>query len=234
MALRLSWRAARRKLSESACSRSQPIMSVAASSTSAVPSLLRCGGSHMCTLASAACSTLPRPFEYSAASTRNVRTASRTRRMAGWSQAAPLSGQVQGPGAVVCGDATRVGGTRGLRSARVALRKKLGQHLLKHPEIVDKIVAAARITDTDHVMEIGPGSGNLTVGWRAVLGDGVSVPHALSLTRAPRLCHSPPRGSCTQVPLLQAAGHVTAYELDRSLHRTVKARVEELYVPELR
>ena len=26
------------------------------------------------------------------------------------------------------------------------------------------------------------------------------------------------------------AGHVTAYELDRSLHRTVKARVDELYV----
>lgn len=49
------------------------------------------------------------------------------------------------------------------RSARVALRKRLGQHLLKSPETVAKIVEAAELTEDDHVMEIGPGTGNLTV-----------------------------------------------------------------------
>ena len=50
-----------------------------------------------------------------------------------------------------------------LRSARVALRKQLGQHLLKFPDVVAKIVACAELLPTESVFEIGPGTGNLTV-----------------------------------------------------------------------
>lgn len=50
-----------------------------------------------------------------------------------------------------------------LRSARVATRKRLGQHLLRHPETSEKIVELAEVRPDDHVMEVGPGTGNLTV-----------------------------------------------------------------------
>ncbi|KAJ1456022.1 S-adenosyl-L-methionine-dependent methyltransferase [Pelagophyceae sp. CCMP2097] len=39
----------------------------------------------------------------------------------------------------------------------------LGQHFLKNPEIVNGIVARAKIETSDVVLEIGPGTGNLTV-----------------------------------------------------------------------
>ena len=41
-------------------------------------------------------------------------------------------------------------------------KKSLGQNFLVHPRILDKIVAAAEITGKDAVLEIGPGTGNLT------------------------------------------------------------------------
>ncbi|AFZ81420.1 dimethyladenosine transferase, putative [Theileria equi strain WA] len=41
--------------------------------------------------------------------------------------------------------------------------KKFGQHMLKNPGILDKIVQAAEIRPSDTVLEIGPGTGNLTV-----------------------------------------------------------------------
>merc|ERR1719316_1268231 len=47
--------------------------------------------------------------------------------------------------------------------ARFPMNKKLGQHLLKNPGIVDKIVAASELKPTDVVYEIGPGTGNLTM-----------------------------------------------------------------------
>lgn len=37
------------------------------------------------------------------------------------------------------------------------LEKKLGQHLLKNPGVLDKIVAASELKSTDTVLEIGPG-----------------------------------------------------------------------------
>lgn len=49
-----------------------------------------------------------------------------------------------------------------LRSARVALRKRLGQHLLVRGDTLAAIVAAARIGAHETVLEIGPGTGNLT------------------------------------------------------------------------
>lgn len=45
----------------------------------------------------------------------------------------------------------------------IPTNKKHGQHLLKNPGIVDKIVAACDIKPSDTVFEIGPGTGNLTM-----------------------------------------------------------------------
>lgn len=47
----------------------------------------------------------------------------------------------------------------------MALRfnKDLGQHILKNPGIIDKIIKRAKIKDTDTVLEIGSGTGNLTL-----------------------------------------------------------------------
>ena len=53
--------------------------------------------------------------------------------------------------------------SRGYKSHRVALRKRLGQHLLKNPDVVRKIVDAAAVTPDELVLEIGPGTGNMTV-----------------------------------------------------------------------
>lgn len=41
--------------------------------------------------------------------------------------------------------------------------KRHGQHILKNPAIVDRIIDKAAIKGTDAVLEIGPGTGNLTV-----------------------------------------------------------------------
>ena len=43
------------------------------------------------------------------------------------------------------------------------LDKSFGQHLLKNPGILDKIIEAARINSTDTVLEVGPGTGNVTI-----------------------------------------------------------------------
>jgi protein-L-isoaspartate O-methyltransferase len=64
----------------------------------------------------------------------------------------------------VCGDG--IGGAaarRGYKSHRIALRKRLGQHLLKNPDVVLNIVRAAAVTPQELVLEIGPGTGNMTV-----------------------------------------------------------------------
>jgi len=47
--------------------------------------------------------------------------------------------------------------------SHLPVNKKHGQHMLKNPGIVDKIVAAADIKPSDTVFEIGPGTGNLTM-----------------------------------------------------------------------
>jgi 18S rRNA (adenine1779-N6/adenine1780-N6)-dimethyltransferase len=43
------------------------------------------------------------------------------------------------------------------------LNKTLGQHLLKNPLIVNSIIEKAFIKPTDTILEVGPGTGNLTV-----------------------------------------------------------------------
>lgn len=44
----------------------------------------------------------------------------------------------------------------------VKAKKTLGQNWLINPHIIDKIIAAAEITKSDTILEIGPGTGNLT------------------------------------------------------------------------
>ncbi|MEO1095190.1 MAG: 16S rRNA (adenine(1518)-N(6)/adenine(1519)-N(6))-dimethyltransferase RsmA [Cyanobacteria bacterium J06638_28] len=41
-------------------------------------------------------------------------------------------------------------------------RKRFGQHWLRSEAVLDKITAAAELSDRDHVLEIGPGTGLLT------------------------------------------------------------------------
>lgn len=44
----------------------------------------------------------------------------------------------------------------------VTFHKSKGQHILKNPLLVDSIVQKSGIKSTDVVLEIGPGTGNLT------------------------------------------------------------------------
>lgn len=41
--------------------------------------------------------------------------------------------------------------------------KDLGQHILKNPGVASAIVQKAHLKQSDHVLEVGPGTGNLTV-----------------------------------------------------------------------
>lgn len=43
------------------------------------------------------------------------------------------------------------------------MNKDLGQHILKNPGVASAIVAKAHLKQSDHVLEVGPGTGNLTV-----------------------------------------------------------------------
>jgi len=43
------------------------------------------------------------------------------------------------------------------------MHKTFGQHLLKNPLIIQNIVQKAELKSTDTVLEIGPGTGNLTI-----------------------------------------------------------------------
>ena len=45
----------------------------------------------------------------------------------------------------------------------IEFHKSKGQHILKNPLVVDSIIEKAGVKSTDIVLEIGPGTGNLTV-----------------------------------------------------------------------
>lgn len=49
-----------------------------------------------------------------------------------------------------------------LRQAEIKPSKGLGQNFLSDPHILTKIVDAAMLTNSDHVLEVGPGLGSLT------------------------------------------------------------------------
>ncbi len=56
-------------------------------------------------------------------------------------------------------EAAGSGGTR----AGLAFNTNLGQHILKNPLVVQGIIDKAALRPTDTVLEIGPGTGNMTV-----------------------------------------------------------------------
>lgn len=55
---------------------------------------------------------------------------------------------------------------------KIFAKKSLGQNFLVNPGIIEKIVKAAELTDQDTVLEVGPGTGNLT---RALVETGARV-----------------------------------------------------------
>jgi 18S rRNA (adenine1779-N6/adenine1780-N6)-dimethyltransferase len=63
------------------------------------------------------------------------------------------------------GAGTSSSGPRDGQAVRTLLapNTSIGQHFLKNPAIVDSIVAKAGIRPTDTTLEVGPGTGNLTV-----------------------------------------------------------------------
>ncbi|CAK9049677.1 N'-adenosyl(rRNA) dimethyltransferase) [Durusdinium trenchii] len=60
-------------------------------------------------------------------------------------------------------DSRKPAGATGTSSGGLVTNKKFGQHLLRNPGIVDKILNAAELKPSDVAFEIGPGTGNLTV-----------------------------------------------------------------------
>ncbi|KAI9332901.1 putative rRNA (adenine-N6,N6-)-dimethyltransferase [Zopfochytrium polystomum] len=51
----------------------------------------------------------------------------------------------------------------GSKSLGPLFNKELGQHILKNPLVVDSIIEKAGLKSTDSVLEVGPGTGNVTV-----------------------------------------------------------------------
>lgn len=60
-------------------------------------------------------------------------------------------------------------------------KKRLGQHFLRDRAIVHKIIHKARLEPSDHVLEIGPGLGALTIPLAAL------VDHVVAVEKDPRL-----------------------------------------------
>ncbi|KAJ2240553.1 Dimethyladenosine transferase, partial [Coemansia sp. RSA 455] len=54
-------------------------------------------------------------------------------------------------------------GTEGSRHFGPMFNKDLGQHILINPLVSQSIVDKARLKQTDTVLEVGPGTGNLTI-----------------------------------------------------------------------
>lgn len=93
--------------------------------------------------------------------------------------------------------------------------KKLGQNFVHDPNTVRRIVAAAELSPSDVVVEVGPGLGSLTLG----LID--SVAHVIALEIDPRLAGRLQRTVDTRAP--QFAERLTVINTD-----ALKVRAEDL------
>ncbi|MDO5076362.1 16S rRNA (adenine(1518)-N(6)/adenine(1519)-N(6))-dimethyltransferase RsmA [Corynebacterium sp.] len=80
--------------------------------------------------------------------------------------------------------------------------KKLGQNFVHDPNTVRRIVAAAEVTSDDHVVEVGPGLGSLTL----ALLDSVADVTAVEID--PRLAAELPATVAWRAPALQDRLHV--------------------------
>ncbi len=75
----------------------------------------------------------------------------------------PSSHASSGGGGGVVG---RTGGGAGGESTGrtlLAANTSIGQHFLKNPAVVDSIIEKSNLRPTDTILEVGPGTGNLTV-----------------------------------------------------------------------
>jgi len=70
---------------------------------------------------------------------------------------------------------TRAGVREVVEKYGLAAKKKLGQHFLVDGHVLDKILNAADVTESDLVLEIGPGIGGLTQGLISRAGHVVAV-----------------------------------------------------------
>ncbi|MYA15987.1 MAG: 16S rRNA (adenine(1518)-N(6)/adenine(1519)-N(6))-dimethyltransferase RsmA [Gammaproteobacteria bacterium] len=66
-------------------------------------------------------------------------------------------------------------GTKRTRSSHRAKRRAYGQHFLTDTSVVERIFAALDLDPEDHVLEIGPGTGALTLGLHREAGSVVAV-----------------------------------------------------------
>jgi len=62
-----------------------------------------------------------------------------------------------------------------IHALRFHPKKRLGQHFLFNPRIIQKILSSARFGRTDPVLEIGPGKGALTLPLAGLVGQVVAV-----------------------------------------------------------
>lgn len=60
-------------------------------------------------------------------------------------------------------------------SLKIYPRKRFGQHWLKDDNVLNQIVGTACLSVTDHVLEIGPGTGNLTAKMLPIVGNLTAV-----------------------------------------------------------
>ncbi|KAF8567677.1 hypothetical protein P879_10514 [Paragonimus westermani] len=51
----------------------------------------------------------------------------------------------------------------GVKSGGIKFQKEKGQHILKNPLVINTMIEKAGVKNTDVVLEIGAGTGNLTV-----------------------------------------------------------------------
>ena len=68
--------------------------------------------------------------------------------------------------------------------AQVKANKRLGQHFLRDPEVIEKMISVISPRRNEPVIEIGPGQGALT---DALLQEGVVLLPSLQLVRLSRL-----------------------------------------------
>ena len=95
------------------------------------------------------------------------------------------------------------------RHVGVELHHSLGQHLLKNPLVTAAMIEKAAIKSTDTVLEIGPGTGNLT----------------LKLLEIAKRVLTHPRRTCAHLPAVRSGWQVIAVEHDPRMVVELQKRV---------
>lgn len=90
---------------------------------------------------------------------------------------------------IVCPSRRRLARQAGEASRKgvhtIEFHKSKGQHILKNPLVVDSIVEKAGVKSTDVVLEIGPGTGNLTVKLLAAAKRVIAIEYDPRMVRPP-------------------------------------------------